>query len=880
MNKSQLIERIVSLEKQLKAANSSKTKQEGQISEWDQGCRDVLFDLHEDIIIIDRNYKIVDINASALITSGHLREEVIGQYCYEIFHGYHESCDQHGEQCHLKEVFKTEKSINCQHEHACADGSSISMDILISPIKNKQGQVTHVIEIMRDISNFLEVKKEVLFQGKKAQQYLDVVGVMIVAIDVNQKVKLINRKGCEILGYPEDEVVGKNWIECFLPQKNVKQVKSVFKQIISGKLEPVEYYENPVLTKSGQERIIAWHNSILYDENGKITGTLSSGNDITERKYAEQSLRDSEIRFRALTTSAPVGIFQADVKGNGVFVNEAVCLFTGLSYEACLGSGWTAAVHPDDKNRVLRLWKDTVAGKASFDTELRFINTKKEIIWLTSHVASLMDSDGTVVGFIGTLTEITELKQTEKLLYEKQQFIESILSLSPDVFYIYDLIEQKNIYSNGGIQLILGYNVKEIQTMGDQVMSTLMHPDDFKIYFKETFPKYAHAKDNEFISYQYRMKDKNGHWHWLDCREIVYLRLPDGSPKQIFGVVHDVTERVIAEKKLDKTFKRNEAILAAVPDIIMEVNKNKIYTWVNQEGVKFFGDDVIGKEASHYFNGEQDTYKIVQPLFEGSDDITYVESWQRRKDGEKRLLAWWCRNLKNEQGEIAGALSSARDITEQRNAEEQIVQDLREKELLLKEIHHRVKNNLQIIISLLNLQAHQIKEPRILDVIKDSKNRIYSMALVHQKLYESNDFTNIDFKIYMKGIIRELSYALDIKDQIKINVDVADVALGIDLAVPCGLIINELVTNAMKHAFPDRKNGIINISLKNLNNNYLELGIRDNGVGLEGKINLKKIKTLGLQLVRILVDQIDGKIQIINDSGLDFRIRFRNLNPK
>ena len=126
------------------------------------------------------------------------------------------------------------------------------------------------------------------------------------------------------------------------------------------------------------------------------------------------------------------------------------------------------------------------------------------------------------------------------------------------------------------------------------------------------------------------------------------------------------------EEALQELSLRYEAILAAVPDIIMEVDANKVYTWANQAGFEFFGEDVLGKEASFYFEGEQNTYDKVKPLFNGDENVIYVESWQRRKDGEKRLLAWWCRALKNTNGNIKGAISTARDVTEQRRIEEQI----------------------------------------------------------------------------------------------------------------------------------------------------------------------------------------------------------------
>ena len=154
---------------------------------------------------------------------------------------------------------------------------------------------------------------------------------------------------------------------------------------------------------------------------------------------------------------------------------------------------------------------------------------------------------------------------------------------------------------------------------------------------------------------------------WAD---VALTSLAIGGEKVLFAAVRDISLRKRAERELRSVSSRHEAILAAVPDIVMEVDVAKVYTWANRAGHTFFGDDVIGREAADYFVGEQQTYTAVSPLFEGDDSVVYIESWQRRRDGEKRLLAWWCRALKDEAGKVSGALSTARDITESRRAEE------------------------------------------------------------------------------------------------------------------------------------------------------------------------------------------------------------------
>ena len=164
---------------------------------------------------------------------------------------------------------------------------------------------------------------------------------------------------------------------------------------------------------------------------------------------------------------------------------------------------------------------------------------------------------------------------------------------------------------------------------------------------------------------------RNGERVWVAWTNKL-VRDEQGQVKEILSIGSDITERKQAEEALLALSSRQEAILAAVPDIIMEVDNHKVYTWANQAGIAFFGDDVIGKEAAFYFEGEQSTYQSVQPLFIGHQDMIYVESWQRRKDGERRLLAWWCRVLKDGSGNVIGALSSGRDITESKQAEEEL----------------------------------------------------------------------------------------------------------------------------------------------------------------------------------------------------------------
>ena len=216
------------------------------------------------------------------------------------------------------------------------------------------------------------------------------------------------------------------------------------------------------------------------------------------------------------------------------------------------------------------------------------------------------------------------------------------------------------------------------------------------------------------------------------------------------------------------------------------------------------------------------------------------------------------------------------DISERKQAEEQVKAALREKEVLLSEVHHRVMNNLQVIVSLLRLQSQRIQDPSALKAFEQSQTRIMVMSLIHQRLYESKNFAQIDFSQYIRHLVAELSHAYRLNPSlIAFRIDVGLVFLGIDTAVPCALIINELVTNAVKHAFPEGQMGEIAIALNKAPHSPLHvLVVQDNGVGLPQEINWQKPQTFGLDLVRILTRQLQGELLVDCHSGTTFTITF------
>ncbi len=345
----------------------------------------------------------------------------------------------------------------------------------------------------------------------------------------------------------------------------------------------------------------------------------------------------------------------------------------------------------------------------------------------------------------------------------------------------------------------------------------------------------------------------------------------------IFSTAKKINKLDLEQEKAFKTIqsleKFYEKIIESLNEGIFVTNKDDEIVYFNAalrhiKGLEDFniGDIDHGEQLLKYYaeakNSLKPSYFETLPLSVGEKNFYFT--------------GWVLPEEKN--GAYDGSILTLIDDTERKFASELIEQSLNEKDILLREIHHRVKNNLQIISSLLNLQSEYVKDERDRELFINTQNRVKSMALIHSKLYQSDNISQINIKEYITNLAEDLLISYQTRSNIQLETDLVDVFFNLETAIPCGLIVTELITNSLKYAFEPGQEGKISINLKSDPEENLTLIIRDNGKGIPESIDFQKTNTLGLELVNMLVKQIEGSIELDRSQGTEFTIKFRETH--
>jgi len=498
------------------------------VEEWSK-----IFDVTSDLVFIqDKDFKFVKVNKSVCGVLEVKLEDLIGKKCYEVFH----KSDKPWPNCPSAKTLKDKRP----HTEEIYD-PNIGMPLLIStsPLLDENGELTGVVHIAKDITERKKAEETLKREKERAEQYLNIAEVGMVIVNPDENISLMNKKGCKILGYKQEELIGKNWFDILVPQRIRSKVRGVFRKLMAGDIEAVEYYENPLLTKDGDERLIAFHNTVMRDLNGKVTGTLCSAEDITERKQTEEALQESEERLRVALSAAQMGTWRWDPVTNQDTRDASLNLILGL--EAVESTqpveDFLHFVHPEDRDMTNEEIQRAIRERRTYVAEFRILRADGTVRWLRDQGKPICDENDRVLFLTGAVVDITEHKKAE----EEIRNLSSAVEQSIDGIAIGDL-EPKLVYVNHAFARMHGYTIREMLGMS----ATKLH--------KEQIDEYERALEQ--LKTRGSWEGELGHTRkdnttFPTYMSITLLKNDDGEAKGTLAVARDITKSKLRERELN-----------------------------------------------------------------------------------------------------------------------------------------------------------------------------------------------------------------------------------------------------------------------------------------------------------------------------------------
>jgi PAS domain S-box-containing protein len=683
--------------------------------------------------------------------------------------------------------------------------------------------------------------------------------------------KEVNEAYCRITGYSREELLGKEVRMLYPTEQEYLAVGQMYPQISEVGAITTEIR----LVRKDRVMINAILNIAAFDKNDLSGGIIFSILDITARKQAEEALRQSEEKYRLIVENTLDVIFTTDEQEKYLYVSPSVKNMLGYSPAEFIGKPFVSFIHPDDISVLKAEINNTYAAGYKFSSEIEYRLRHASGVWrwVVSRGTRVVDTNGKFLYFIGIIKDITERKQVEAALKQSEQNLRNSMDSSAVGIYIV------NKYVNKAFMDIFGY--KDMEEVKANPPHEHYTPESLAGYVRRGAQLSRGETTPDSFEVDIIRKDGGQRHLQVSINEVFW----DGERRrQVF--YHDITERKQAEEALKDSEARFHELYENSPMGLYRTTPDGHILMANPALIEMLGYSDFAELSNR--NLDKGVFEPSYPRKQFIENIEnqgviqgYEYTW-KRKDGTSIQVRENARAIRDTVGNVLYFDGTVENITERKQAEAKTMASLAEKEALLKEVHHRVKNNMQVISSLLHLQERKVKDKESAALLKDSQNRIQSMALVYNKLYRSENLAGIDMTEYINELALGLvkSYAVS-PSRITVQVAPGKVFLDVDLAIPCGMVVNELVTNSLKYAFPDNRKGLIFISLKEEVNHTLELVVSDNGVGIPENFNPDNTTTLGIKLVSNLVcDQLGGKMELNRSPGTTFRITFRRAKEE
>ncbi|HII00214.1 TPA: PAS domain S-box protein [Methanosarcinaceae archaeon] len=689
-------------------------------------------------------------------------------------------------------------------------------------------------------------------------------------------------------GVKKEELLGKTLLEVF-PNTTTTTIEKLGEVALSGHPTNFEIFSQVVnkyidvyafSPEKGKLAAIVRDITARKEAEDRLKETLDNLENLVKERTEElekayNSLKESEKGLAEAQKMAHIGNWDWDlITGEGYWSDELYRIFgrdpqeSGATYDELLNY-----IHPDDREYVGNAIKKASSEKPhGIDYRIVLDNGEERNVHVESEV--IFDEKNIPVRAKGIVQNITERKKSE----EKIRNLANIVESSNDAIGTMSLDGVITSWNKGAEQ-VYGYSAEEILGKTASILAPPHLSEETKKLTERVI------KGERIHIYETSRLRKDG---TIINVSITLSPVFDSHGKltAISFISRDITERKRVEEKLRESEEKYRNIVETANEGILIIDDEATITYANKKLADMLGytlEEGIGRPVWDFADEESKTI-LKQNLDKRWQGVN--ESYELKlicKDGSPLWALINAKSLFEKDGRFMGTVSMITDITERKKAEEALE---KMDKVRIKEIHHRIKNNLQIIFSLLDLQAEKFEDENVMEAFRESQNRVISMSLIHEELYKGEGTDTLDFSVYLKKLGENLfkTYNLSSKN-ISLSMDLEkDTFLDMDTAVPLGIIVNELVSNSFKHAFTEKQDGEIRIRLcregenREMNMSFFSLTISDDGKGPPEDLELESAGTLGLQLVGILVDQLDGELKLKRTQGTEFTIRFKVEN--
>lgn len=674
--------------------------------------------------------------------------------------------------------------------------------------------------------------------------------------------------------------------DSFVQRGDQEEWEDLF-DIISTK-QNLKNYQTHITLSSGK---VKWYifNYFFDTKTNMIEGTVV---DVTNVQKASIALSQSEEKYRLIYEESNDAILLLE-EDRIIDVNRKGIQLFGIMFEELIEKSlWSLS---NDTSEVSEIEYSKIIKKLNLSRSIKFNWTFKGTLHpIEAEVAIIELMIGEQLFHQCVINDVSLKNATMRALEESKKSFQSILDNNPEGMIIacnneilytnkeaYSIIKTQKIALNS---LFIDEDQQTFDSLFKQQQSgSTIHQSQLRIKIASIEPLLV---DVTLVNTKFSEKDavliilKDISLQTKLSKEVLRAEIAEETNKKL---ENEISNRIKVERELENLLLKTKAIYDSSENTFLLTLdlQNKVTSFNRHFDAYFFHFThhhiVNGDKITDYFKEiykDRELRYFEKMLFKVSTGISRQIETKFMFNQQMVWLELFINPIFDSEGNISEISLVAHDITEKKIAEKEIFDSLKEKEVLLKEIHHRVKNNLQVISSILNLQSSFIQDDKMLDLLQESRNRIRSMAIIHEDLYRTTNFSSIDFAGYILNLATNLVslYRLS-EEKVELQYDLESIDLVLDQAVPCGLLVNELIANAIKYAFPNNSKGIIYIGLKKVEG-IVHLTIKDNGVGLPKDFKIETSDTLGLQLVLTLVEQLDGEMVLTSKEGTEFLIKF------